>query len=109
MGFRAEDFTYLVYFITYQYYFAVLKLYALFTLHVTAWGTREGVAGGVKQALPDIITEEVVQERRVQVRSPQHLTDLRLMQSTPQLCQNMLVRSNHSNVRRLLLLGLPVS
>lgn len=51
----------------FRYYFAILKLYALFTLHVTAWGTREGVAGGVKQERPDMITEEVIQEQRVQV------------------------------------------
>lgn len=56
-----------MFFILYQYYFAVLKLYALGSLHVTAWGTREGVAGGVKVAMPDVITEEVVQERRIQV------------------------------------------
>lgn len=43
---RAEDITYLIYFILYQYYFATLKLYALFTLHITSWGTREGVGGG---------------------------------------------------------------
>jgi hypothetical protein len=65
----AEDFTYLVFFIAYQYYFSLLKLYALFTLHVTAWGTREGVAGGIKLERPDMITEEFMAERRIQVRS----------------------------------------
>ena len=59
-----------MYFICYQYYFAVLKLYALFTLHITAWGTREGVAGGVKQARPDIITDEFISEQRIQVPCP---------------------------------------
>jgi hypothetical protein len=63
---RAEDFTYLVFFIGYQYYFAVLKLYALFTLHVTSWGTREGVAGGVKQEKKEV-DDEQVQEQRVQM------------------------------------------
>lgn len=37
------DIAYLPTFIGYQYYFAVLKLYALCTLNVTAWGTRESV------------------------------------------------------------------
>lgn len=41
----AEDLTYLLFFIGYQYYFAVLKLYALCTLHITTWGTRAGVGG----------------------------------------------------------------
>lgn len=44
---RAEDLTYLIFFIGYQYYFAVLKLYALCTLHITTWGTRAGVGGAV--------------------------------------------------------------
>jgi hypothetical protein len=46
---HAEDLTYLPYFIIYQYYFAVLKLYALGTLHVTAWGTRAGVGAPTKR------------------------------------------------------------
>lgn len=44
---RTEDLTYLIFFIGYQYYFAVLKLYALSTLHITTWGTRAGVGGAV--------------------------------------------------------------
>jgi hypothetical protein len=40
----AEDFTYLPVFIAYQYFFAVLKLYAAFTLNNTAWGTRDANA-----------------------------------------------------------------
>lgn len=43
-GIRAEDITYLPYFIIYQYYFACLKVYAFFTLHITAWGTRDASA-----------------------------------------------------------------
>jgi hypothetical protein len=30
-------------FILFGYYFAIMKLYALFTLHETAWGTRAGI------------------------------------------------------------------
>lgn len=38
-----EDILYLPTFIGYQYFFAVLKLYSLCTLHITAWGTRKSV------------------------------------------------------------------
>lgn len=64
----AEDISYLIYFIGYQYYFAFLKLYALFTLHVTSWGTREGVAGGVKQDNKVEVTDEEKDDQRIEVR-----------------------------------------
>jgi hypothetical protein len=63
----AEDITYLIYFIGYQYYFAGLKLYALFTLHITSWGTREGVAGGVKQELKSTVDAETKMEQKLQM------------------------------------------
>lgn len=64
----AEDITYLIFFIGYQYYFAVLKLYALFTLHVTSWGTREGVAAaGVGSKDTEEVDPEVAHEQRVQM------------------------------------------
>jgi hypothetical protein len=31
----------------FNYYFAVMKIYALFTLHEVGWGTRAGVAVGL--------------------------------------------------------------
>jgi hypothetical protein len=63
----AEEITYLIYFIGYQYYFAGLKLYALFTLHITSWGTREGVAGGVKQELKSTVDAETKMEQKLQM------------------------------------------
>ena len=63
----AEDISYLIFFIGYQYYFAFLKLYALFTLHVTAWGTREGVAGGVKQDSKAEVSEQAKGDQRAEV------------------------------------------
>jgi hypothetical protein len=60
----AEDFTYLVFFIGYQYYFALLKVYALFTLHVTAWGTRAGVGSAEIQEKADSeVDPDMVQVR----------------------------------------------
>jgi hypothetical protein len=52
-----EDISYLFFFITYQYYFAMLKLYALFTLHVTAWGTRKGVGAPDKKDTRDEVDD----------------------------------------------------
>ena len=71
----AEDFTYLPFFIIYQYYFAMLKLYALFTLHVTAWGTRAGVgAPNAKDTVHEVDD--------VQVRCAMHNALLSCAQAT---------------------------
>ncbi|ORY01102.1 hypothetical protein K493DRAFT_298565 [Basidiobolus meristosporus CBS 931.73] len=40
---RPQDVIFVPAFLLFNYYFAIMKLYALFTLHVTAWGTRLGV------------------------------------------------------------------
>ncbi|KAG6844833.1 hypothetical protein H0H87_003264 [Tephrocybe sp. NHM501043] len=40
---RPQDIIYVPAFIAFGYYFAVMKLYALFTLHETGWGTRAGI------------------------------------------------------------------
>lgn len=40
---RPQDVLHVPAFVLFNYYFAVMKLYALCTLHVTAWGTRQGV------------------------------------------------------------------
>ncbi|ORX94150.1 polysaccharide synthase [Basidiobolus meristosporus CBS 931.73] len=40
---RPQDIVYVPAFLLFNYYFAIMKLYALCTLHVTAWGTRQGV------------------------------------------------------------------
>lgn len=40
---RPQDIIYIPVWLLFGYYFAVMKLYALMTLHVTGWGTREGI------------------------------------------------------------------
>ncbi|KAK1228326.1 hypothetical protein PQX77_008637 [Marasmius sp. AFHP31] len=40
---RPQDIIYVPAFIVFGYYFAVMKLYALCTLHETGWGTRAGI------------------------------------------------------------------
>ncbi|KIY53419.1 glycosyltransferase family 2 protein [Fistulina hepatica ATCC 64428] len=40
---RPQDIIYVPAFILFGYYFAVMKLYALCTLHETGWGTRTGI------------------------------------------------------------------
>jgi len=47
---RPQDIVYVPAFILFGYYFAVMKIYALLTLHETGWGTRAGV-GGATEAL----------------------------------------------------------
>lgn len=50
LWFRPLDIIYVPAYIAFGYYFSIMKLYALCTLHVTAWGTRVGV-GEPDQAL----------------------------------------------------------
>ncbi|KAJ6591768.1 glycosyltransferase family 2 protein [Mycena vulgaris] len=40
---RPQDIIHVPAFILFGYYFAIMKLYALFTLHETGWGTRAGI------------------------------------------------------------------
>ncbi|KZT22568.1 glycosyltransferase family 2 protein [Neolentinus lepideus HHB14362 ss-1] len=40
---RPQDIVYVPAFILFGYYFAIMKVYALLTLHETGWGTRAGV------------------------------------------------------------------
>ena len=40
---QPEHIIYVPAFILFGYYFAIMKIYALFTLHETAWGTRAGI------------------------------------------------------------------
>jgi hypothetical protein len=40
---RPQDIIYVPAFIAFGYYFAIMKLYALCTLHETGWGTRAGI------------------------------------------------------------------
>jgi hypothetical protein len=43
LWFRPQDIIHVPAFILFGYYFAIMKLYALFTLHETGWGTRAGI------------------------------------------------------------------
>lgn len=43
LWFRPQDVIYVPAFILFGYYFAIMKIYALFTLHETGWGTRAGI------------------------------------------------------------------
>ncbi|KAH8916342.1 glycosyltransferase family 2 protein [Atractiella rhizophila] len=42
---RPKDIIYLPAWLIFGYYFAIMKIYALFTLHEVGWGTRAGVGG----------------------------------------------------------------
>lgn len=42
---RASDFLYLFHYVAFHLGISVLKMYALFTLHETAWGTRKAADG----------------------------------------------------------------
>jgi len=43
LWYRPQDVIYVPAFILFGYYFAIMKLYALCTLHETGWGTRAGI------------------------------------------------------------------
>jgi len=43
LWYRPQDIIYVPAFILFGYYFAIMKLYALCTLHETGWGTRAGI------------------------------------------------------------------
>ena len=57
---RPQDVVYVPAFILFGYYFAVMKLYAAFTLHEVGWGTRAGVGSESAGA----IAKEMEQTRR---------------------------------------------
>ncbi|KZT04181.1 glycosyltransferase family 2 protein [Laetiporus sulphureus 93-53] len=43
LWYRPQDIIYVPAFIIFGYYFAIMKIYALLTLHETGWGTRAGI------------------------------------------------------------------
>ncbi|KAF8625297.1 hypothetical protein AX15_005431 [Amanita polypyramis BW_CC] len=58
---RPQDIIHVPAFILFGYYFAVMKLYALFTLHETGWGTRAGIGDiSAATAAADKLTNEKV-------------------------------------------------
>lgn len=47
LWYQPEHIIYVPAFIVFGYYFALMKIYALFTLHETGWGTRAGIGDPV--------------------------------------------------------------
>jgi len=66
---RPQDIIYVPAFILFGYYFSIMKLYALLTLHETGWGTRAGV-GDPSQAMAAAASEEKLEGAKQQIRSP---------------------------------------
>jgi len=54
---RPQDIVYVPAYILFGYYFAIMKIYALLTLHETGWGTRAGV-GDPSQAMAAAASNE---------------------------------------------------
>ncbi|KAG0323982.1 hypothetical protein BGZ99_002290 [Dissophora globulifera] len=54
---RPQDFIWVPAFLIFGYYFAIMKIYALFTLHEVGWGTRAGI---------DQTPKELAQEKEKQ-------------------------------------------
>lgn len=50
-------------FIAFGYYFAIMKIYALLTLHETGWGTRSGI-GSPADALSAMAAKEKEEKER---------------------------------------------
>jgi len=63
---RPQDIIHVPAFIAFGYYFAIMKLYALFTLHEVGWGTRAGI-GDATQALT-ALNEQNASDARGEVR-----------------------------------------
>ncbi|KAG0080330.1 hypothetical protein BGZ93_004650 [Podila epicladia] len=59
---RPQDFIWVPAFLIFGYYFAIMKIYALFTLHEVGWGTRAGI---------DQTPAEVAQEKEKQQQQQQ--------------------------------------
>ncbi|KAH9919480.1 glycosyltransferase family 2 protein [Epithele typhae] len=73
---RPQDVIYLPAFILFGYYFAVMKIYALFTLHETGWGTRAGIgdataATAAADGAARVASEETQAQRPV-IEKPRH-------------------------------------
>lgn len=55
LWFRPQDIIYVPAFILFGYYFAIMKIYALFTLHETGWGTRAGIGEPEDANQPNVL------------------------------------------------------
>jgi len=61
---RPQDIIHVPAFILFGYYFSIMKIYALFTLHETGWGTRAGIGdptAATKAADTGIIDDKMKQ------------------------------------------------
>ncbi|KAG0201766.1 hypothetical protein BGX28_005511 [Mortierella sp. GBA30] len=59
---RPQDIIWVPAFLVFGYYFAIMKIYALFTLHEVGWGTRAGI---------DQTPAEILQEKEKQLQQEQ--------------------------------------
>ncbi|KAK9763991.1 hypothetical protein K7432_008888 [Basidiobolus ranarum] len=75
---RPQDIIYVPVFVLFNYYFAIMKLYALLTLHVTAWGTRQGV-----DAEPNETMAEKAQPEQGTSYAPSQLNPGQYQHETP--------------------------
>jgi len=67
---RPQDIIYVPAFILFGYYFAVMKLYALLTLHETGWGTRAGVGDPSQAMAAAAYNEKLTDTKQQQYQHP---------------------------------------
>ncbi|RDB16242.1 hypothetical protein Hypma_003098 [Hypsizygus marmoreus] len=68
---RPQDIIYVPAFILFGYYFAIMKIYALFTLHETGWGTRAGI-GDASAATAAMEAEQRQENEKANANNPYH-------------------------------------
>lgn len=69
LWYRPQDIIHVPAFILFGYYFAIMKLYALLTLHETGWGTRAGI--GDPSAATAALSQQNTSEKAPIISSPQ--------------------------------------
>jgi len=67
---RPQDIIYVPAFILFGYYFAIMKIYALLTLHETGWGTRAGVGDPSVATAAAASNEKLTDTKQHQYRHP---------------------------------------
>jgi len=71
---RPQDIIYVPAFIVFGYYFALMKIYALCTLHETGWGTRAGIGDptlATKAAAANVSNEKLASPDQESKETPQ--------------------------------------
>ncbi|KAK9766308.1 hypothetical protein K7432_004701 [Basidiobolus ranarum] len=73
---RPQDIIYVPAWLVFGYYFSIMKIYSLFTLHVTAWGTRQGVDTDPNEVLAEQkrLNEEDLAETATPAENPYSTT-----------------------------------